>query len=95
VIRSRRGSARVTPARTAPADGAWYREKQVWSSGTAIARSRRTGGGCREGSPADGAAPARRAAGAPQGASVSAGISGMRPTVGRAVREQIPETWGL
>jgi hypothetical protein len=42
VIRWGRSRARVIAARTAAAEGAWYSQKQVSSSGTAIAPRNRT-----------------------------------------------------
>jgi hypothetical protein len=46
VIRSGRSPARVIAAPTAPADGAWYSQKQVSSPGTTMAPRKRTGAAC-------------------------------------------------
>ena len=62
VIRSGRSRARVIAARTAPADGAWYSQKQVSSSATRIAPRKRTGAPCWLACPAASAMSAQRRA---------------------------------
>ena len=65
VIRWGRSRAKVMAARTAPAQGAWYSQKQVSSSGTAIAARNRTGAPGRLAGPAAAAISAARRASAP------------------------------
>jgi hypothetical protein len=73
VIRSGRSRARVIAARTAPADEAWYSQKQVSSPETRIAPKKRTDAPRWLACPAASAMPAARRAvasvsGAPRGA---------------------------